>query len=162
YGFTRAEAAGRNIDDLLRTIHPLPQAEFISRLQVSGEWKGDLRHTSKDGREVVVESRQQTAEIGGRRMVLETNHDITETQRAERNTDFLNKLDLEVGHITDADAIAHLATGKLGEYLDVARCHLSEINRQSNLSIVRERWEGWPQDAPSLAGEYPIGTFFTP
>src|SRR5262249_35050197 len=82
YGFTRAEALGRTIQDLLRTEYPLPADQFKSQLIAEGEWMGELRHTTKDGREVIVESRQQTAEIAGRHVVLEANHDITERRRA--------------------------------------------------------------------------------
>jgi len=162
YGFTRAEAAGYNIHHLLGTVHPQPRAEFTSRLLASGEWKGELRQTSKDGRQLVVESRQQVAEIGGRRMVLETNHDITEIKREQINADFINKLDLEIAQIRDTDEIVRLATRKLGEHLGSDRCHLSEINRESDLSTVRRNWEGWLQNVPSVVGEHPIGRFIAP
>src|SRR5262249_3737968 len=108
------------------------------------------------------ESRQQTAEIGGRCMVLETNHDISEIRRAELNAHFIIQLDLALAQINQADEIARLATGKLGQYLGVSRCHLTEINREAGLSIVRESWEGRLHGAPSLAGEYRIGDFTTP
>ena len=81
YGFARAEAVGRVIHDLLRTVHPTPIEEFKTRLAAQGEWVGELRHTTKDGREVIVESRQQITEIGSRRLVLETNRDVTERKR---------------------------------------------------------------------------------
>jgi PAS domain S-box-containing protein len=162
YGFTRAEAAGRNIQDLLRTVHPLPRTEFISRLLAGGEWKGELRQTSKDGRKLIVESRQQTAEIGGRQLVLETNHDITEIKREQLNADFINRLDLAIAQIRDTDEIVRLATQRLGEHLGADRCYLSEINRESDLSTVRKNWEGWLQNVPSIVGEHPIGGLITP
>jgi PAS domain S-box-containing protein len=162
YGFKRAEAVARDIHDLLRAAPPGTTAELIAQLQTSGEWKGELRYTTKDGRIVVVESRLQTAEVAGRPIVLETNYDITETKRAELNADFVNTLDLAIAQITDADEIVRLSTRRLGEYLGVARCHLSEINLQSNVSIVRKTWEGWLQGAPSMAGEYPIDSYVSP
>src|SRR5262249_9417614 len=121
----------------------------------------ELRRTTKDGREVIVESRKQTAEIAGRRMVLETNHDITETKRAELNAKFINQLDLVIAQSTNADEIVRLATSKVGEYLDVERCYLSEIDREADLSIVRESWEGWLHGVPSLAAEYRISDFIS-
>jgi PAS domain S-box-containing protein len=162
YGFTRAEAVGHNIHRLLRTVHPRPRTEFISGLLASGEWKGELHQTSKDGRRLIVESRQQTAEIGGRQIVLETSHDITEIKREQLNADFINKLDLAIAQIRDTDEIVRLATERLGEHLGADRCHLSEINRESDLSTVRENWEGWLQNVPSIVGEYPISDFITP
>jgi PAS domain S-box-containing protein len=82
YGFKRAEAIGRFIHDLLRTACPYPFEHFKTRLVASGEWCGELRHTAKDGSLVIVESRQQAAVIGGRQLILEANHDITERRRA--------------------------------------------------------------------------------
>ena len=84
YGFTRAEAIGRINHELLRTINPPPLEEVKARLAAQGEWTGELRQMTKDGREVIVESRQQLSETGGRRLVLETNHDITESQTIGR------------------------------------------------------------------------------
>ncbi len=83
YGFTRAEAIGRINHELLRTISPPPLEEVKARLAAQGEWMGELRRMTKVGREVIVESRQQLSETGGRRLVLETNHDITRRKQAE-------------------------------------------------------------------------------
>src|SRR5262249_25569408 len=55
-------------------------------------------------------------------------HDITENKQVELNTQFINQLDLELSQITDADEIIRLATSRLGEYLGVARCYVSEID----------------------------------
>jgi len=162
YGFTRAEAVGCVIHDLLQTVHPVPLKEVLSQLDAQGKWIGELRHTTKNGRKVIVESRQQSAEIGGRRVVLETNHDITEIRRSELNARFIIQLDLAIAQITDPDAIVRLATSKLGEFLGTSRCHLSEIDREADLSLVRKSWEGWLDAAPSLAGGYRISEFITP
>src|SRR5262245_5786504 len=162
YGFTRAEAVGCVIHDLLQTVHPVPLIEVLAQLDTRGKWKGELRHTTKNGRKVIVESRQQSAEISGRRVVLETNHDITEIRQAELNAHFIIQLDLAIAQITEPDEIVRLATNKLGEFLGASRCHLSEIDRETGMSIVREGWEGWLDAAPSLAGEYRISEFIEP
>jgi PAS domain S-box-containing protein len=78
YGFTREEAIGRVIHDLLQTERPLPLKQVEELLTTDGEWKGELRHRTKDGRTVFVDSRQQIAQIAGRPVVLETNRDITD------------------------------------------------------------------------------------
>jgi PAS domain S-box-containing protein len=83
YGYTRAEAVGRNNHELLRTVYPLPIAEFNALLATQGEWTGELRQTTKDGREVIVESRKTLTETNGRRLVLVTNRDITARKQAE-------------------------------------------------------------------------------
>jgi PAS domain S-box-containing protein len=111
---------------------------------------------------VIVESRQQSADIGGRRVVLETNHDITEIRRSELNARFIIQLDLALAQITDPDEIVRLATGKLGEFLGTSRCHLGEIDREAGLSIVRKSWEGSLDAKPSLARGYRISEFIPP
>ncbi len=83
YGYSAAEALGRSSHELLRTVHPLSPEEFRLLLERQGEWHGELCHRTRDGREVLVESRHQVVETGGRRLVLETNRDITARKRAE-------------------------------------------------------------------------------
>lgn len=82
YGFTKAEALWRRSHELLRTRHPVSAENFLTSLDNESEWKGELEQTTKDGRTVVVESRQQVIELGGRKVVLETNRDITERRVA--------------------------------------------------------------------------------
>src|SRR5262249_41704249 len=88
--------------------------------------------------------------------------DITETKRAELNTQFINKLDCELSQIADADEIIRLATGRLGEYLGVASCKVIEVNPAADLAVVRESWHGWRLDGKSIVGEYRISDFTTP
>ena len=53
YGFRPEEALGRVSHTLLQTKHPIELAELIARLQDARYWSGELRHTCKNGREVV-------------------------------------------------------------------------------------------------------------
>jgi PAS domain S-box-containing protein len=161
YGYTRAEAVGRNSHELLRTVYPLPLEVFNARLAARGHWTGELRQTTKDGREVIVESRKTLTETNERRLVLVTNRDITERKRAELNTQFINQLDLAISRLADADEIIQLTTSKLGQYLSVARCRVGEKIPALSLVAVHEEWEGWLHGAPSIAGEYRIGDFGT-
>jgi PAS domain S-box-containing protein len=75
YGFRPEEALGRVSHTLLQTKHPIELAELIGRLQNDRHWSGELRHTCKDGREVIVDSRMQLLDDG---TVLEVNRDVTE------------------------------------------------------------------------------------
>lgn len=83
YGYSREEALGRISHDLLRTAHPLPVAEIMAALKRDGQWHGEVEHTRRDGTRILVESRHQLLAIGGRRLVLEANRDITERHRVE-------------------------------------------------------------------------------
>src|SRR6187549_4148370 len=78
YGFTRSEAIGRRGHDLLRSVHPIPLNKFLDLLRAKGHWSGEIRQFTKDGREVLVESRQQVIESAGRPHVVEINRPITE------------------------------------------------------------------------------------
>jgi len=83
YGYPREEAIGRISHELLETIYPQPLDTIIATLTDRGEWSGELRHRTRDGREVIVESRQQVIDIDGRSLVLETNRDVTDRRLAE-------------------------------------------------------------------------------
>ncbi len=84
YGWTAAEAQGRNLHELLGTAPELVQ-EFRAKLLETGEWLGELRHRTRDGKQIVVQSRhvlQRTAS-GEVERILEINRDITERKQAE-------------------------------------------------------------------------------
>src|SRR5262249_2189602 len=80
YGFAPEEAIGHSSHALLQTKFPLEFNEWIKQLQNERFWSGELRHVCKDGREVIVESRQQLLSDG---TVIEVNRDVT----AGRKTD---------------------------------------------------------------------------
>ena len=77
YGFAPDEAVGHSSHSLLQTKHPIELAELQSQLLKDRYWAGELRHTCKDGREVIVDSRMQ---LLGNDTVLEVNRDVTEVR----------------------------------------------------------------------------------
>ena len=83
YGYSRDEALGRVSHELLQTVLPLPLDGFIRRLVDQGEWSGELHHRTRDGREVIVDSRHQVIDIQGRSVVLESNRDVTDRRQAD-------------------------------------------------------------------------------
>ncbi len=85
YGYSRAEAVGRVTHDLLATVFPESEDAFDEALARHGRWEGELRHTRKDGRVIVITSRQALArdEHGQPLAIIELNSDITERKRAE-------------------------------------------------------------------------------
>src|SRR5260370_38738828 len=57
YGWAAAEAVGRNANDLL-SRKPSQELEEAHRTVIAkGEWTGELRQSTKDNKEVIVESR---------------------------------------------------------------------------------------------------------
>jgi PAS domain S-box-containing protein len=85
YGWTRDEVLGRNIHELLRTTLPGSNDHLQSTLLANGRWEGNLIQYTRDGREIVVASRQvlKTDSDGNPGAILEINRDITSTLQAE-------------------------------------------------------------------------------
>jgi PAS domain S-box-containing protein len=86
YGYSREEAIGRTSHELLQTEHPIPTWLFETLLQREGHWNGELTHTARDGRKILVESRHvMVREPEGRTLIFETNRDITERRRTQES-----------------------------------------------------------------------------
>src|SRR5215472_7774596 len=85
YGWTAVEALGRVSHQLLKTEFPQPLAQIEATLEKHGRWAGELGHTTRDGRQIVVASRWAVAsdDLGKPTAYLEVNIDITERKRAE-------------------------------------------------------------------------------
>jgi PAS domain S-box-containing protein len=67
YGWKKEEAIGKVSHDLLKTQFPKPLEEIDSELVTRGRWEGKLVHSTRDGGNVVVESRwilDQTRDSG--------------------------------------------------------------------------------------------------
>jgi len=79
YGYSRAEALGKKKEMLLHTRVPGSSfGELRARLLETGMWSGEVRHQTKDGRELTIESRIVLDRVGDRRLALESTHDVTE------------------------------------------------------------------------------------
>ncbi len=85
YGWAKEEAVGRTTHELLRTLFPEPLAEIVGKLKRDWSWSGDLIHRTKDGREVVVQSRWlvERDDKGAINYILESNVDITDRKKVE-------------------------------------------------------------------------------
>ncbi len=87
YGWTRAEVMGLDPHDLLQTLFPKPLSELTAEAAERGRWEGELIHTRKDGREIVVASRWAAQRDGSGHLegILEINRDITERKNFEKH-----------------------------------------------------------------------------
>ena len=85
YGYSPEEALGRVTHELLATVFPESREAVDDALAREGRWVGELRHTRKDGRVIVVSSRQalQRGSDGRPSAIIELNSDITERKRVE-------------------------------------------------------------------------------
>ncbi len=86
YGWSAQEALGRMTHILLKTRFPISLSAVDAELERAGQWEGELVHTRRDGRMVIVESRQVLVrdEQGHPTAVLEINRDISERRRLEQ------------------------------------------------------------------------------
>jgi two-component system, chemotaxis family, CheB/CheR fusion protein len=85
YGYSRDEAIGKQKEKLLATVVPNSSfAALKAKLLQDGSWAGELRHKTKDGRDLIVESRLQLEDFDGRRLVLESTRDVSAQRLADR------------------------------------------------------------------------------
>jgi PAS domain S-box-containing protein len=92
YGYSASEAVGRISHELLQTSHPLTLPEFEAVLERDGHWTGELTHTTRSGRQIVVESHHRLmVEPNGRKLILESNRDVTERKQNEAALRRLNE-----------------------------------------------------------------------
>ncbi len=86
YGYSAAEAIGQVAHDLLQTVFPQSREPVDQALTRDGLWRGDLRHSRKDGTELVIASRQalHRDEHGVPTAIIELNSDVTAQREIER------------------------------------------------------------------------------
>lgn len=109
YGYSEREAVGCVTHDLLATIFPKPWAEIRAELIEKGNWEGELRHYTRDGREVIVSARKQLIRgADGMARVLETNRDITERKQDELH---LRKMRDELAHVGRLNELGQVSAG---------------------------------------------------
>ena len=78
YGYSRAEALGKQPEEILGTRGMDGSFDKIrAMLLKEGNWAGELQHRAKDGRMLPVEARLQLESVEGRRLVLETTREIS-------------------------------------------------------------------------------------
>jgi two-component system, chemotaxis family, CheB/CheR fusion protein len=128
YGYLREEVIGQRKEKFLRPI--VPGSSFAALRQSlldHGNWSGEIKHHTKDGRELTVESQIELIVLNGRRLVLESTRDITE-QKVWRE-----RQQLLVGELT------HRVKNTLTVVQSLARQTLR--TSQSNADFI-ERFDG--------------------
>ncbi|MGH7791879.1 MAG: PAS domain S-box protein, partial [Thermodesulfobacteriota bacterium] len=86
YGWTKEEALGKNVYELLQTEFPKPLEEIRAILYRDEYWEGELIHAKRDGTRIIVASRWtlQSETQGNALAILEISNDITERKRVEK------------------------------------------------------------------------------
>lgn len=87
YGFSEEEALGKVSHQLLQTRFPHSREVTDRALEQQGQWEGPLIHSTRDGAQVIVESRQVLVREPGTSnrstAILEINRDITARERLQ-------------------------------------------------------------------------------
>ena len=85
YGWSREEALGEVVHDLLKTKYPLLRSKIVAKLRKEGSWQGEIEHQKKDGSVVSVSTLwvARKSEDDVIHSVLQNNSDITELKRAQ-------------------------------------------------------------------------------
>lgn len=133
YGWTKEEMIGRSPHDFLRTEFPIP----LSEIKTKETWEGELRHTKRDGQQIIVASRWRTLrdKDGNATGWLEINTDVTSRKQAE---DAARSLSGRILALQD-DERRRIARGlhdSLGQYLSALKMNLdllSETGEPSKL-----------------------------
>lgn len=147
YGYSRPEALQQQKDKLLKTTVPGSTFEAIrAALLEHGNWSGELKQRTRDGRELTVESRIQLVLVEGRRLVFESTHDITERKQWEvRQRLLLRELTHRVKNtlaVIQAIARQTLRSSKSNEdFIEHFDGRLAALSRAHGL-LVDSEWRG--------------------
>ena len=85
YGWSEKEAVGKKAHVLLQTEFPETREQIQSKLFSEGHWEGELVHTARDGKRLIVDSRWtvESDQRGNPKVILEVATDVTKGKRAE-------------------------------------------------------------------------------
>ncbi|NKM88027.1 MULTISPECIES: hybrid sensor histidine kinase/response regulator [Rhizobium] len=84
YGWTREEAVGEKVYELLATRAPEPFEDIQAQLRSRGFWQGEIVHRHKSGHDIVVATRCVLVNLSdGDLAVIQANSDVTALRRAE-------------------------------------------------------------------------------
>jgi PAS domain S-box-containing protein len=151
YGFAAVEAVGRKSHELLHTVFPTSRAACDAALDERGAWDGELRHSCKDGRVVVVDSRMSRGSEDEPLEIIEINRDITARTYAEEA--------LRQAETRMVAALKDVSEREKGEsrfrsFLEAGPDAIVIVNREGRIVIVNaqtERLFGYVRD--ELIGE---------
>lgn len=132
YGWTETEAVGNVMHRIFHTGSVIAIADIDKLLAQEGHWDGELVHTRRDGRQIIVDSRQvlQRDAAGLPIGILEINRDITERKRMEerlRDAQRAESIGLLAGGIAhDFNNILTAVSGNISLAMDdlCPECHV--------------------------------------
>ncbi len=133
YGWKKDEARGKITHQLLSTVFSTTEEDMRHILLKEGVWEGELTHTTKDGKQIIVESRQvvQRDAAGKPVGIFEINRDITLRKRAEKS---LRQLSARLLQLQDEERrrIARELHDSTGQLLAILAMNLSALSARAD------------------------------
>jgi PAS domain S-box-containing protein len=146
YGFPPDEAIGAVSHKILNTRTQGGIPAVLATLDRDGTWEGELQHTTRDGREIIVESRMVLVREPGQSYVLEANRDITARKYSEQK--LAESLDREKA----ARGLAEAAVRAMDDFLAVLS-HELRTPLNPVLLIASDAAEN-PQLSPDVQAQF--------
>ncbi|HEY0734820.1 MAG TPA: PAS domain S-box protein [Herpetosiphonaceae bacterium] len=143
YGWTREEAIGSAACELLQTQYPVAPSVMAESLSETGEWRGELSQTSRDGTELIVSSRWKVQRNVWNKpaVVIEINHDITESKRTEHE---LRASEDELRALFAAINDIIIVADREGRYLKIAPTNPNRLYRPPQYLVGKRMHEVLP------------------
>ena len=164
YGWSSAEAMGEVVHRLLATEFPQPLESIETLVLEQGCWEGELIHTSRDGRRLIVASRWSLKrdETGQPLAILEINRDLTASRQVEAE---LRKSERRFRRLVEAN-IAGMAVSDEEKIIEANDAFLRMVGCTREEMLAGEvKWvemtprEYIPQDAQALYQLRNTGTY---
>ena len=147
YGWSREEALGQNVDELLKTHAAETLGWLKATFRAEDHWEGELRQTRKDGVEIVVASSWTLTESKPDSPWLQINADVTDRVRAAES---LRRSEERYRRFVDEDLTGNLIMKPDGLIVacnpSFARIFgfdsIEEAQQANFLSLLRTKKEG--------------------
>jgi PAS domain S-box-containing protein len=119
YGYTHEEALGASSHELLASEFPGGFSRLEAELVRAGEWTGELRQKTKQGRRIDVESRfKLIQDRAGSHLVLECSRDITQRKKAARRLALEHQVTMALAESESHEAAWERLLAALGKELE--------------------------------------------
>ena len=132
YGWTRQEVLGKSALEVLASDYSGKLSEIKAQVLRDGTWKGEVVHSTRDGRRITVDSHWSLwrNKKGKQLGFLQINTDITEWKLTEQNLQALSGKILRVQD-DERRRIARELHDSLGQYLTAVKIELDLLSRSN-------------------------------
>ncbi|GAB4312622.1 MAG: hypothetical protein Kow0019_11630 [Methanobacteriaceae archaeon] len=140
YGYNSEEVIGRSSHDLLKTKFPLKFSDFMDKLAKDKMWAGELIHLTKNGKNIIVDSRMQVIQdSSGNKIVIETNRDITGRKETEEKLKaYVNELEESTGELRRSEIESAELSRKYQDIFNTAPVGYVILNQRGIITDVNE------------------------